>query len=454
MSLTAIAFLILFAVGCLAALVRRPIYGLYLYIADFYLHPPSRWWGAELPAIRWSLAAALVTILAIFIHRNNSARNYSWTESGIAKVLMLYVAWMWLQWPWVLSPLQLEGTILYTKYLLLFYLMYTLIESEEDLQSFCIAHVIGCAFLGWLIFVSPNTGRLESVGGPGIKNANTLGMHIGTGIIFAGFLLLTLKGWKRWGILVAIPFLVNGLFQTQTRGAFVGIFLAGIAAVLLKPRSINKRFYVAMIAGLVAGLYFASETLVSRLSTMEAAFDESAEWDNSAASRVAIASAQLEMFVDHPLGVGHQGTAHLSQDYIDERYLVQSTKKRSSHNTILTVLVDQGIPGIVLFVILAAMVLRILSRLKFLDRNGLPTTLGATRAMLGAALVSILGAGMFAQYFKAEVMIWTLALLAILWRLSGRFDPARPAVVEHAPEHRRSLTDSAEHGAVRKAESR
>jgi len=311
----------------------------------------------------------------------------------------------------------LEGTILYTKYTMLFYLMYRLIETEEDFGHFCLAHVIGCAFLGWLIYLAPDAGRLESVGGPGIGNANTLGMHIATGLVIGGFLLFTLRGWKRWLIIGVMPFIVNGLFQTETRGAFVGLALGGLAAIYLKPKSIRKRFYALAILGIVGALSFANEALVTRLSTMEAAVDESTEWDNSAKSRVETAVAQLEMFVDYPLGVGHQGTAILSTEYIAAEWLDPTVNARSSHNTILTILVDQGIPGIILFAILAILIIRMLRSLKFLDHAGLPFRLGIYRAMLGGVLVTIIGAGMFAQYLKAEVLIWSLALLAILWRL-------------------------------------
>ena len=433
MSLTALAFLLMFGAGCSAAIFLRPIYGLYLYIAVFYLDPPSRWWSSGLPPMRWSLLAAAVTLLAMFIHRDSIKRDGSWIQSGIGKILIIYTVWMWIQWPWVLSPLQLEGTILYTKYCVLFYLMYQLIDTEETFQQFCLVHVLGCAYLGWLIYLAPDAGRLESVGGSGIGNANTLGMHIGTGLIMGGFLLFTLQGWARWLVIGVMPLIVNGIFQTETRGAFVGLFVAGLVAIYLKPKKIRKKFYALAILGVVGALSFVNEALLTRLSTMQAAVDESAEWDNSALSRVATAKAQLEMFFDHPLGVGHQGTAILSTEYIAEEWLDPGVNARASHNTVLTVLVDQGLPGIILFIILAFLIVRILRRLKALDRSGLPFRLAVFRAMIGAVLASIITAGMFAQYFKAEVLIWALILLAILWRLSedtrlGRQDGSSPEI--------------------------
>ena len=65
MALTALAFLMLFFGGLLLAFAIHPRFGLYTYLAVFYVHPPSRWWGDMLPDIRWSLVAAVVALLAL-----------------------------------------------------------------------------------------------------------------------------------------------------------------------------------------------------------------------------------------------------------------------------------------------------------------------------------------------------------------------------------------------------
>ncbi len=69
MSITALGFLGVYAIGLVLAFVRHPRYGLFAYLWVFYNHPPSRWWGEQLPDVRWSLIAAIVTMLAIAVHR-------------------------------------------------------------------------------------------------------------------------------------------------------------------------------------------------------------------------------------------------------------------------------------------------------------------------------------------------------------------------------------------------
>lgn len=439
MSLTGFLFLLAFATGASLALFVRPMYGLYLYIAVFYLHPPSRWWGLDLPNLRWSLLAAGITLVSVLIHQQRrsllpstvTANDPNWLDSAIAKGLLVYTIWMWIQAPWVVSNAHMEGVILFSKYVVLFYLIYRVVDNMEDFTGFCLAHVIGCAYLGWLVWQAPDTGRLDGVGGPGIDDSNSLGMQLATGLFFASFMMLGLKGWRRIVTLIALPLIVNGIVQTETRGAILGILFAGLATVLLKPRHYRGRFYLFAVVGIIGLLAVANEAFVERMKTMRASVEETAVWDDSALSRIAVAKAQIRMFVDHPLGVGHQGTAILSQEYLDDRWLASNSGDRSSHNTMLSILVDQGIVGIAIFIILVFSIIRLLARMKGFDRRDLPNTFGLYRAALGGSIIVIYAAGMFTQYLKAEVQIWILALLTVLWRLSlkeypGHADKARP----------------------------
>ena len=41
-----------------------------MYIWTFYEYPEQRWWGLELPDLRWSLTAAVITFAAVILHRS------------------------------------------------------------------------------------------------------------------------------------------------------------------------------------------------------------------------------------------------------------------------------------------------------------------------------------------------------------------------------------------------
>lgn len=191
-----------------------------------------RWWGASLPEFRWSLWS-IVTLLSLPNARLD-ATSLSWTSHTLSKVIIAYVAWMWCQTPWA-NPAHLEGLILMTKYVVLFYLIFRLVRNEQDLVDFGFAHVTGCFYFGVLAFGEVSQGRLENLGGPGVSDSNTLGMHVTTGLTFAGSLILTQKGWRCWFALAAVPFMANCVIQTQSRGAFLGAVVGGIGHWYFAP---------------------------------------------------------------------------------------------------------------------------------------------------------------------------------------------------------------------------
>jgi O-antigen ligase len=159
------------------------------------------------------------------------------------------------------------------------------------------------------------------------------------------------------------------------------------------------------------------QRFIDRMFSIEAAVEQSEDMDGSAQSRWVLMQAQVRMFADHPMGVGHKGTVVLSPQYLDRRWLTrrwgedESAAGRSSHNTFLTLLVEQSLPGVAVYL---AFVLWGVAALLTLRRR-LRTEAAVAHAYGGAALSAlgvVLAAGMFTDYLMAEVQIWMTALLA------------------------------------------
>ena len=114
MALFGIAFSLLFGFACLMALIRHPIYGLMAYLAAFYVHPPSRWWGQGiLLEVRWALVAAGVTLIGVALHRRGRAGR-PFFSFGVSWALLVFLAWLWIQSFWAAAPeLQQELTTMY-----------------------------------------------------------------------------------------------------------------------------------------------------------------------------------------------------------------------------------------------------------------------------------------------------------------------------------------------------
>jgi O-antigen ligase len=420
MSTTAVAFLLVFGALLLAALFRNPRYGLYAYVATFYLHPVDRWWGSDLPDLRWALIAAGVTLVATLRVTDKRGRP-AWTASTGARLLIALTAWIWVQNLWALSSEEhFALSVLFTKYVVLIYLIYKLVDDEKEIRNFLAAHVLGCFYLGVLILQAPDSGRLEGVGGPGIDEANALGMHLGTGALVAGALLLRGTLAQRALAFAALAVLVNGVIQTESRGAFLGVAAGGLTIFVLSPARLRKYGFVLALLGLVALFRLAPENYWERISTITVSTGQEAPVDQSSATRLELVSAQWQMFLRYPMGSGHRGTAYLSPRYLSDESLTTSRRDpdgqraRSSHNTFMTALSEQGIPGAIIFAALIVWIARASFAARASFRASGNEELQMYLMAVAGSLATVVAAGMFTDYIKAEIFIWAIALLAVL----------------------------------------
>lgn len=415
MSITGYIFIAVFATVMWLAVFRSPLFGLYAYVAVFYLHPPSRWWGLSLPDVRWSLVAAGVTLLAIWIRQPPQIARSAWFKPTPAILMILFVIWFWISSLWALSDIDhSEAAVIVTKYVLVYYFFYRLLDTPDKVMTFLGANLLGCLYLGYLGYTQHVAGRLDGVGGPGINDSNTLGMHLAVGAIAGTMVALKHQGWRLYLAVISLAFSVNAMILTGSRGAFLGLVAGGLAVFALRPRAYRKKFYAFSVLGLLMIGALATQQYWDRVQTVEQATGEKEVTDNSIASRLAMMRAQLEMAKRYPMGTGHRGSAALSPQYLEYRFLSGGIA-RSSHNSFLTALVEQGIPGALLFIAMVVWVGRTMLRLRQLagsQDDGVQTQLAV--ASIGGALTVALAAGLFADFSKYEVQVWLFALLASL----------------------------------------
>ncbi len=455
MSLTGLAFLMTFAAGIGLAVMRHPLFGLYTYVAVFYLHPPSRWWGETLPDMRWSLLAAAVTLVVSWRLPSVPGRP-SWLSTTPGKALLLFTLWFWLQNLWALEPeAHLEASFLFTKYVLLYYLIYRLVVTPQDMQRFLLVHIAGCAFLGLLAFNIDVSGRLEGVGGPGIDEANAFAMQMATAVVVAAMISLAPGGW-RWFAIAVLPFILNGVILSGSRGGFLALLGGGLMLWYLKPKQYRKLFYAFAALGVVLMGMLAHDMFWERMGTIEAAAERDQTADTSALSRFALVDAQFRMFKRYPQGTGHRGTATLSPVYLDERFLSagaeDEVRRRSSHNTFMSALTEQGIPGAIFYLWMWGWSARTVLKLKRDQAFFADPRRATLLASVAAALVIVLVAGVFVDYIKAEVHIWLAALLASLASLAAHpaAQPATAAAADSAAR-RPPMPVTSRAGAIRPA---
>ena len=426
MSVTGVVFLLSYFGGLLSSLAIHPRWGLFTYLAVFYLLPPVRWWGQSLPDLRWSLLAAFITLLTI--SKAKLPADYPpWGSHGIIKLLIVFVAWMWVQLLWA-NPSHMEGLILQTKYLVLSYLIYRIIQDIQDVRAFIIAHVIGCFYFGWLAFDASDAGRLEGIGGPSLTDSNALGMVMCTAMLFAASLVLSERGAVRWMTLAMVPFIANGFVQTESRSAFVGLVCGGAVYYLFAPKRRRKYIVVLGTLAIVVLVARSPETYWERISTILIATDDVQEMDSSARSRIALFNAQVQIFYDNPFGLGFRTTSYLSNLYVDPEFLprpkdgrpLNPHSGRSSHNTLASIPVDQGVPGLILMLCGIYCITMTAARLLFMPLAKLPEQYGLYIGSIAGSLATMFTSGVFVNFIKAEIWIWFITLLLIMHNLTTK----------------------------------
>jgi O-antigen ligase len=420
LSLTGFIFLVAFAAGCLLAFVRHPIYGAVTYVAVFFLSPPLRWWGEALPDLRWAVLSAGVTLLAILFGKKPRPTSMPVMSHGAAAILLLFVVWLAIQSDWALDPAE-HGDLLgyYAKFFLALFLVYKCVDSEEHLRLFMWAYVLGCFYFGCIAFISYIGGRFEGFGGAGTGEANAAAVTVVAGIFVASSLFLAARWREKALLLIVIPFIVNALVTTISRSGFLALAAGGIMFAVSTPRKFRRQVRILSVFAAALFLLLTGPSYWERMQSIEYGGGE-VQGVDTGAGRLELAEAQWRMFRDHPLGCGAMCTAVLSPKYLEDRFLANTVggpRERASHNTIMTMLVEHGIPGVLFYFGMLLWIINSLLRLRRVYRadSGFMAT-----AFPGVAAVSvaIVVGDLFVSYAKFEVRIWFIAVLMAMLNIS------------------------------------
>jgi hypothetical protein len=431
--ISAAAFVVFSLICSVWAFVRHPIWAVYFYLGTTYVFPPGRWWGYMFGELRWALLSAAVAVLAVVFHRGKLNSKTIWLNNVPAIAMLLYATVMIAQSFWALNPADHSGaTMQWIKYMVAFWFVYRVVDSPERIRDMMFAHVVGCALLGvYALMVGRVGDRLDGVGGPGLDDSNTLGMYFATAGVVGLGLLLTESSWRRWATLACLALIMNGLVLTNTRGALLGLIAGGLFIAVFRSKEHRRFFWALAVFGCIGFYSILDDAFIQRMWTIShaTANAEDEDADSSARSRVVIIEAQWQMFLDYPLGTGRKGTATLSPRYMDERWLTvdaNGVAERSSHNTFMTTLVEQGIVGAVLYLWMNAWILVVVARLSRLERTHGDARLTTWGGAVGGGLVVVFVAGNTADFLMAEVLFWLFAALVSIDQFASagrRSDP-------------------------------
>jgi putative inorganic carbon (HCO3(-)) transporter len=219
-------------------------------------------------------------------------------------------------------------------------------------------------------------------------------------------LVVRRRGDPLWAVAAALTIGITwaGLLPSFSQSSFVAL-LIGVtlcAVVVWRRRSL---FLIAAMVGVLVVAGFASPQIRHRLEGKG-----SSSLSNVTSGRSKLASRGLKLVVHHPvLGVGVGG---FKRAYADLAHLHgKEPKAAASHTTPITVAAETGVPGLLLFLLLAGSALVAAFRRV---GNGFD---GNARLVFGLALTAILVHSLFYNALFEDPTFWgLLALVAVAGR--------------------------------------
>ncbi|MBA3884176.1 MAG: O-antigen ligase family protein [Acidobacteria bacterium] len=399
--------------GNIAGALRHPIFPLVAYLVFYYMPPHLNWWGRNvLPDLRYSMLASAALIAALVVFRSNLE-----PLKPVRNPAMVWLAGWGLNTvavtAWALQVARSWGyTVACLKLVLLYTLIPAAVRAPAHFDTFAAVHVAGAAYWGYKAWDNPKraAGRLQEVGGPDAQNDNQAAGHLVTVLPFAALYVLTEKRKALRALhLVGGAFVLNVFILCNSRGATVGLIVAGLAAIVLAGHGKRGKLIAVAIAGAAATFYLADPQFIERQQTT------TDPQDGSAQSRWVMWAGGIEMVKDYPFGGGGRTFHILSSRYIPEILERNDAAERSPHNTYIQLATDWGVQGAVLFFGFMFATFRMLHRIR---KRAPDNPWYYYRSLtIEVALIGTMAAAFFSNRLLGESIYWMCALAFALYRM-------------------------------------
>lgn len=329
------------------------------------------------------------------------------------KAYFLFLVWNGLTLLWSIAPgVSFSGFITYTQIFGMILILWDLFETEQQaemaLQAFVLGAYVSSAsiFVNWLSAPPPNSPEHHRINALGFET-DGIALMTALAIPAAWYLATGPNSGKRSRLMTAINFayVPAGVFTiilTGTRGAAVASVPTLILILWSLRRSSSRRRFIGWTMlglGILGVMLFAPPEMVQRIG---GSVDDVLQGD-SLSGRRDIWADSLETFADHPIaGVGLD--SHRESSIYD----------KEAHNTILSILVESGIVGFVLFGFVA---IALVTRLMQLD---------GWAAWYWRTQVAVIGIGAMSLSLEDTKAIWILSTLAVVASVAMRNELAQP----------------------------
>ena len=307
-------------------------------------------------------------------------------------VMALFVALAVLSFLWSLYP---EGTLIeafsYVQLFTMVWLIWELAPGVQEQMHLMRAYVFGTFVSGIdtvYLFLSHQESVYQRYAGAKL-DANDLGLIMALSIPMSYYLLIQNHGRMVWVYRVHLILAGTTILLTASRGATLATVVA-LTIVPLTQARLGGRQRVALLVTmilLIGGiLFFVPETSWERLATVPTEFEQ-----GTFTGRTIIWKAGWEIFRAHPfVGIGANAfRVIVSRELAEPIRMGDADPAPPAHNTFLSVLVEQGVLGFVVFC-----------------------------GMLGALAVSLRGMPPFPQrLWIVSLAVWVVGVSSLTWEM-------------------------------------
>ncbi len=412
MSLTGLLVYTVFGV-CFIGALWRPVIGIIGYLAVYLLYNPNIWWGRQISQViqRPSFIAVVFLVIGCVLHKD----QLHWHISRRELEIYLFLGMAWIVSVFFGESMH-ETSWNYleklTKIGIFVFLLLRVVNSFEHYKAVIWALILGGLFLAYQghIIGDFSGGRLDNLGGIDFSDANGFALLQISCIVFLGYMLLEVKLHKKIVYITMIALMSNVLIMTQSRAVILGIIVAIPFALFGTPSKFRKQIIFYGALGAILFFMLSDTGFIERMQTIHESASELHAEDpipDEHLSRVDYWKAALKMFQDHPMGVGVKNFELMVPMY-DPR-----NPGMDAHNTYILCLAENGIIGLLLFLIIVMEAIRqaYKSTKICLANNGNEVKLFTVS--IGVVLVIMISGPMITHSYLYTELVWIFLSLPI-----------------------------------------
>ena len=234
--------LVILVFGSVVVAIRKPAYGMLLFVAFGIINPSSFAWGfgRSIPVAMIMAAATLAGFVVSPEPKRFPRQREVWMLLGIWFLFVVSTAFAYFPYRYWLSDTALAQLILVSKILVMVYLSMALLNTKERVQLLVkvVALSIGFFAIKGGVF-GILTGGSQLVWGPEgsfLYANNAIGLALAMNVPLLYYLIqLESKPWIRWLMWIMLGMSVPAVVCTFSRGAWLGL-AAAIGLILIKSK--------------------------------------------------------------------------------------------------------------------------------------------------------------------------------------------------------------------------